>query len=516
MATHLVIEIQRSLMMSLRGKVAILCALAVGICLGIAGVGVSQQNGQSALAPPATYSPSDLSLAFREVSQRALPAVVSISTETRARQVEQARNFSPQEEELFRRFFGGDERFNEMFRQRQQVPRRIGAGSGFIVNPDGIILTNSHVVEGADRVTVRLADGREIEAESWNFDPRSDLAVVRISISEKLPFLVLGDSDAMQIGDWVLAMGNPLNVGTTVTAGIISATQRAPGINEREDYIQTDAAINPGNSGGPLVNLHGEVIGINTAISTRSGGYDGIGFAVPSTMIRWVADQLIETGVVRRSYLGVQLQHLSNELRRQLNVPVGRGALIAEVLPNTPASKAGFAPGDIVMDFNGQEITSHDALVDIVERSTPGKAYSAVVMRDGKETKLSVKLEQMPSDYTPALKRGQRRSEEPVKPEDAAVDAIGIEVVEPNAEMKEQLGFDESATGIVVRRIKNGSPAETSGLQVGDLIQRVGTRPISTIEDFRTALEGTSLEDGILLHIRRQSGSAFVVVKSQK
>lgn len=503
-------------MHKIHNKLLILLAVTSGICLGIAGVSVSQQQGVSALAPPVTHSPSDLSLAFREVSQAVLPAVVSISTETRARQIEQARNFTPQEEELFKRFFGGDDRFREMFGDPRQVPKQVGAGSGFVVNPDGIILTNSHVVEGADKVVVRLADGREVQAESWNYDPRSDVAVVRISVKEKLPFVSLGESDGMQIGDWVLALGNPLNVGTTVTAGIISATERAPGINEREGYIQTDAAINPGNSGGPLVNLHGEVIGINTAISTRSGGYDGIGFAIPSSMVRWVADQLIENGAVKRSYLGVQLQEISNDLREQMKVPAGQGALIAEIMKDTPAAKAGLQPGDIVTVFDGQTIADREDLVDVVERSAPGKSYPLEFIRDGEKTKLKVKLESMPEDYTPALKRGRRQSAEEVKTEDAALSSLGIEVMEVNSEIAEQLGFEGNVSGIVVKSVKSGSPAEEAGLQAGDLIQRVGTTPVNSLESFRQAVEKVSLQDGILLHLKRKTGSAFVVLKPTK
>lgn len=502
-------------MSQMKSKLLLLLAAAGGICLGIAGVSVSQQSSTSALAPPVTHSPSDLSLAFREVSKNVLPAVVSIATETTSRPMQQTRNFSPQEEELFRRFFGGEDRFNEMFKRPSIPQKQVGAGSGFIVNPNGIILTNSHVVEGADKVIVRLGDGREFQAESWNFDPRSDVAVVRIEVDERLPFLSLGESDAMQIGDWVLALGNPLNVGTTVTAGIISATERAPGINEREDYIQTDAAINPGNSGGPLVNLHGEVIGINTAISTRSGGYDGIGFAIPSRMVRWVADQLIENGAVKRSYLGVQLQQISNDLRKQLNVPDGRGALIAEVISGTPAAKAGLEPGDIVMSFNDQEIVDRDDLVDVVERSKPGNPYKAVVLRDGKSKTISVKLEAMPSDYTDALKRGLRKSQPSEEQEEIAVNALGIEVVEVNAEIAEQLGLEDVDSGIVVRSVKNGTPASEAGLRSGDLIQRVGTTSVSTMKEFSDAIEKTSLADGVLLHLKRQGGSAFVVLKEQ-
>ena len=501
-------------------KIAIAVALAGGIFLGMAADGNSQPKS-SLLAPPVTHSPSDLSLAFREVSQKVLPAVVSISTETRARKVatqDFEGQLGPQQEEMFRRFFGGDLPDGMFqFRGPQQSPPRQGAGSGFIVHPDGVILTNSHVVEGADRVTVRLSDGREVEAESWNFDPRSDVAVVRIDVDGDLPFLGLGDSDGMEIGDWVLALGNPLNVGTTVTSGIISATGRAPGINEREGYIQTDAAINPGNSGGPLVNLHGEVIGINTAISTRSGGYDGIGFAIPSTMVRWVADQLIEEGTVKRSYLGVRLQAMNNELREQFNLSVGEGALVADVLPNTPARKAKLQPGDVVLKFDGEKISNSEDLVDRVERSKPNKTYEVQVLRGGSRKTVNVHLEQMPEDYTEALKRGLRsRGRGDDEPEETAVNKLGIEIVEMTSQLSEQLNIEEGLNGVIVKSVESGSPAAESGLRTGDVIRRVGQREIDSVDEFAQEIKDISLSDGILLHIQRQSGSAFIVVKSDE
>ncbi|TWT43033.1 putative periplasmic serine endoprotease DegP-like precursor [Thalassoglobus neptunius] len=500
-------------------KLALAVALSGGVFLGMAAIGVSQPDSKVALPPPVTHSPSDLSLAFREVSEKVLPAVVSISTESRPREMAGnmgGQQLSPQQEEMFRRFFGDDERFQDMFRNPRMTPRRqMGSGSGFIVHPDGVILTNSHVVEGADRVTVRLSDGREIEAKSWNFDPRSDVAVVRIETSEDLPFVSLGESDGMEIGDWVLALGNPLNVGTTVTAGIVSATGRAPGINEREDYIQTDAAINPGNSGGPLVNLHGEVIGINTAISTRSGGYDGIGFAIPSNMVRWVADQLIEDGNVKRSYLGVQLQMLTSDLRSHLGLSLGEGALISEVFPETPAANAGLKPGDIVVEFAGQKIADRDSLVEIVEQSKPGQEYSVKVIREGKRQRIDVTLEEMPSDYTAALKRGMRQQPGATPaPENSEVSKLGLEIVELDSELASQLNLEGKVSGVLVKSVKSGSPAEESGLRAGDIIQRVGQKEVDSIDEFAAAIDGLSVSDGILVHIKRDRGSAFVLLKS--
>ena len=501
--------------MALKRSASWVFAVVGGICLGAAAVGLSQQESTRPLAVAPARSPQDLSLAFREVANRVLPAVVSITTETRPREVANGSDgMSPLEERFFRDFFGNDPRFDDMFRNPGRSLPRQGSGSGFIVDPEGIVLTNSHVVENADRVTVRLQDGREIAAKSWDYDPRSDVGVVRLDVSEPLPFMALGDSDDMQVGDWVLALGNPFNVGTTVTAGIISATGRGPGINEREEYLQTDAAINPGNSGGPLVNLHGDVVGINTAISTRSGGYDGIGFAIPAKMVRWVADQLIANGKVERSYLGVALQLISNDIREQLGLDRGEGALVSEVMPDTPAEKAGFEPLDVVLEFDGKRIADRDELIDAVERSAPNQSYDVVVLRDGKRKTLSVRLEPMPQDYTPAMRRVRPRDSESEAPEEEMeVAKLGIEIMEITSEVASQLGLDDGTKGLVVRSVKSGSPAQRAGLRSGDVIQRVGSKPVNKLSEFRDEIQKANLERGILLHVKRGTGSSFVVLK---
>ncbi len=508
--------------MKVKNNFAFVLTAVGGLCLGAAAVGVSQPHAPvTALAPAPAHSPEDLSIAFRDVAKNVLPAVVSISTETRPTEVtdsgvSEGRPGSRQQEQLFQEFFGQDPRFEQFFKKMPRtVPRQQGAGSGFIVDPTGIVLTNSHVVEGATKVTVKLHDGREFQAESWNFDPRSDVAIVRIKADENLPSVVLGDSNLMQIGDWVLALGNPFNIGTTVTSGIISATGRGPGINEREEYLQTDAAINPGNSGGPLVNLYGEVIGINTAISSRSGGYDGVGFAIPSENVRWVADQLIAHGEVKRSYLGVSLQELTAELRKQFNVPSDKGALVLDVMPDTPAAQAKLLPGDIILQFNGKAITNRDALVGIVERSSPNKTYDMVVLREGKEVTVPVKLGSMPANFTSALRRARvnDKPREQAQPDNVEISKLGIEVTSLSPELTEQLGLEKGATGVVVKNVKEGSPAEAAELQPGDLIQRVGTKAVKGVEDFRAAVNDADLNQGILLHLKRGKNSAFIVVK---
>jgi len=501
-----------------------------GICLGAAAVGLSQPAAVTpALAPPVAHSPEDLSIAFREVSQKVLPAVVAISSEIRPHEIARSDDGSgssgltdPQER-MLREFFGNNPGLEQFFQRQpgqrpRMSPRQEGAGSGFVVDPKGIILTNSHVVEGADRIVVKLNDGRELVAESWNFDPRTDIAIVRVKTDKPLPALTLGDSNQMQVGDWVLALGNPFNVGTTVTSGIISATGRGPGINEREEYLQTDAAINPGNSGGPLVNLYGEVIGINTAISSRSGGYDGIGFAIPSTNVRWVAEQLIAHGTVKRSYLGVQLQALTADLRKQMNVPFGEGALISEVGNGTPAEKAKLQSGDTIIEFNGKAIHNRDALVDAVERSAPDKTYPVKVLRNGKELALNVTLEAMPNDYTPALQRARMHDSpsQQQKPEHQEVSKLGVEVSPMNADLASQLGVDKDMKGLVVRAVRSGSPADEAGLQTGDIIQRVGTITVTNLDDFGAAIEKSDLSTGLLLHIKRGKGAAFVVIHAEQ
>lgn len=495
-----------------------------GICLGAAAVGVSQQQPHSApLAPPPAHSPEDLSIAFREVAAKVLPAVVSITTEVKPHEIAQGtggdRNLRLPQDEMLRQFFGDDPRFEQFFKNLpKSTPRQQGSGSGFIVDSKGIILTNSHVVEGADRVTVKLYDGRELTAESWNYDPRSDVAIVRVKAEDSLPALTLGDSNQMQIGDWVLALGNPFNVGTTVTAGIISATGRGPGINEREEYLQTDAAINPGNSGGPLVNLYGEVVGINTAISSRSGGYDGIGFAIPSKNVRWVADQLIANGQVKRSYLGVALQPLDSALRSKLHVPLGKGALVSQVMADTPAEKAHVQPGDVILEFAGRAVNDRDDLVDVVERSAPNKSYDMKVLRDGKELTLSVTLEPMPGDYTAALQRARvkDRPGEQSQPENEEVSKLGIQISDLTSDLAQRLGLEKDAQGVVIQEVRGGSPAEEAGLQSGDLIQRVGTTVVKNVKDFRDAVSKADLSKGLLVHIKRGKNSAFVVINNIK
>jgi len=489
-------------------------ALLCGICLGAAAMTFSQATDHG-LPVPATHSPSDLSTAFREVASTALPAVVSIETYAKGTQVAEG-EANPLDQEMFRRFFGNDPQFEQFFQApRGETPPRQGRGSGFIVDASGVVLTNSHVVDGAERVTVHLNDGRQLRAVSWVSDPRSDVAIIRVEPEQPLPTLLLGDSDAVDVGDWVLAMGNPFNVGTTVTAGIISAMGRGPGINERESYLQTDAAINPGNSGGPLVNLNGEVVGINTAISTSSGGYDGVGFAIPSSMVRWVADQLIADGTVHRSYLGVALQPMTNEMRQLLGAKVGEGALVGQVYPDTPAEKAGITELDVVVEFAGETIHDRSQLQGLVEALPVGSTHKAVVLRDGKRVNLDVTVEAMPGDFTPALQRAQQHEDRGGTESSATkFDKLGIEIEDLTDSLRERLGLESDVRGVVITSVEPNSPASATGLQAGVIIEKLGTKRVRSASEFEKMIEALSLDDGIILLVRLGDRTQAVVLKN--
>lgn len=529
-------------MSSIGRNLVLVLAVAGGVYLGLTAVGFSEQQVAKALPISPIESPEDLSIAFRAVSERILPAVVSIRTESDGREItvnDQGRrgrrgqvpfrngvpqDSSPFEEEFFKQFFGPnfnmDDLREQMDQRRMMTPPSEGTGSGFIVESSGMVLTNSHVVQDADHVYIQLHDGRELKATSWDYDPRTDIAIVKIEAGEPLPALVLGDSDAMRIGDWVIAAGNPLGVGTSITSGIISADARriSNDPSRRENYLQTDAAINPGNSGGPLVNLHGEVIGINTAISTRSGGYDGIGFAVPSNMARWVAEQLMSTGTVKRSYLGVSLQMLSNDVRNQLQIPAGQGTVVTGVKEGTPAAKAGIEIGDVIVGYNNQVVANTEQLIDLVEKSTPEKSYEVKVIREGKEVVLNVVAESMPTDYIPSLAQRAEREEPEAEsdPQEPVVDAHGMQLMDLTGEIRDQLQLGEDVDGPVVKEVTPRSAAAHAGIQPGDVIEKVGTTKVGDLAEFEAALAKMDAEKDILLFVRSQGGGRFVVLKPVK
>ena len=381
------------------------CAVALTIA------GTTWVNAeQSVRAPLANVSPqqqaaiesaNSLSVAFRTVANELLPSVVAIENRPAvAWNADSEDQATPSQDGLGQNPFQGTP-LEDMFRgYRFQTPPMNkpgnpvpspdgGIGSGVIIDPTGIILTNNHVVAGGGEVTVRLQDGREFIASGVFTDPQTDVAVIKIEGASNLIAASLGDSDAVSIGDWVLALGQPFGLESTVTAGIISAKNRGIGITPRENFLQTDAAINPGNSGGPLVNLHGKVVGINTAIHSRSGGSDGIGFAIPSNLARWVADQLIDTGTVKRAYLGVGIQPVTQDLAKRLAVEPRGGVVVTDVFADTPAKKAGLQSGDVIVRFGGRPVGTPQALQLAVERSPIGEQLPIQVVRDGKTMELT-------------------------------------------------------------------------------------------------------------------------------
>jgi len=499
----------------------------VGFSIAIvATVGVGQDStSQVRLAlAKAVVSPQDLSRSFREVAKKTFPGIVSIKTESKVSQVSNGlgggAGIPPEFEKFFKnspefkRFFDG-QKSPKMPRGRQH--RSLGQGSGFIISKDGYIITNNHVVNGADRIVVKLHDGKEYEAVDVKTDPRSDVAIIKINAKNLHP-VPLGDSDRTEVGDWVLAFGSPFGLEQSITQGIISAKGRGPGINERENYLQTDAAINPGNSGGPLVNLNGEVVGINTAISSRSGGYDGVGFSIPINMARWIADQLLEHGHVKRAFIGVMIQPLTNELAQQLDLNIYTGAIVTQVVPDSPAEKAGLETGDIILELDGHKVTGTRNLQGITERLKIGKPYPLTIQRNGKQRKLKIKLAEMPDSksFASAEAKQEKKEKEADAPGTVSSKELGLNVQNLSKELSEQFGYPEKVSGVIITSVESGSVAEFNGLKEGEVIEKIGQTKIKNVDDFKKAIKDTSAEKGVLMLIRRGNATRFVVVKADR
>jgi serine protease Do len=463
----------------------------------------------------AVSSAKDLSTAFRVASAAVLPSVVTIENVASSAPSDGG-NMVPGPRFEGRNPFEGTP-FEEYFNERnssqrpptpqRQQPRRSGMGSGVIIDEAGVILTNNHVVAGDGEVTVRLHDGREFRATTVATDPKTDIAIVKIDATD-LVAAKLGDSDTISIGDWVLALGQPFGLESTVTAGIISAKHRGIGITARENFLQTDAAINPGNSGGPLVNLDGELVGINTAISSRGGGNDGVGFAVPINLAKWVGKQLAQGGTVQRAYLGVGIQPIDATLAAQLNVKPRQGVAVTDVYADTPAAKAGLKSGDVIVQYAGISVTSPQELQLVVERSEIGRPHPLQVLRDGKVTRLEFVPAVLPTEFGQA----RRSPKDAPKSESRRLEGLGIEVSALDPDVAEQLGL-AGTEGVVITAVKSGSPAERAGLTSGMVVTQVNRRAVSSIDELTEVVKSGDLERGILLLVRTNSGSRFVIIK---
>ncbi|MHC4403541.1 MAG: Do family serine endopeptidase [Planctomycetota bacterium] len=457
-----------------------------------------------------------LSHAFREAAKDVQPSVVMIKADPTVSVRWNGRGSAPEGRDPGRLFeglpfgtpFGDVPELKRFFEEMPQMPRRghTGIGSGVIIDPSGIILTNNHVIDGRGEITVRLHDGREVKAAEVKSDPETDLAVIRIEGADDLVAARLGNSDHVEIGDWVLALGHPFGLEGTVTSGIISAKGRGIGASARTSFLQTDAAINPGNSGGPLVNLDGEVIGINTAISSSSGGNQGVGFAIPVNLAKWVGDQLVDHGAVRRAQLGVMIQPLTHDLAEQFGLEARQGVLVAEVTADTPAAESGLKPGDVIVEYAGQAVASPRELQAAVERSEVGAEHDVVVVRDGERRTLAVVPGERsgdagPGQTSPANRRPPSR-----------FDKLGVEVETLTDEVARHLNVTADH-GVVITDVEAGGPADRAGLTAGTVVVQANRKPVATAEDFRMALDDSD-DDGVLLLVRGEHGSRYVVVRT--
>lgn len=490
--------------MNLRSRLplAVLC-LGAGGLLGI--VIDSHTNGQNA---PPIVMPKELT-SYRDVVKRVVPAVVSIEAKATKRvannTARRPQQLPPNVPDEFRKFFEGQE-------QGEPNPN-LGFGSGFVIDPAGVILTNAHVVDGADTLEVGFPDGRKFTTSDIVRDPKTDLAVVRIKADKPLPAIEFGDSDAMEVGDRVLAVGAPFGLTGTVTQGIVSAKSRQNlKLNQYEDFLQTDAAMNPGNSGGPLVNLEGRVVGINSAIKTRGGGSNGVGLAVSSNLAKDVSAQLLRGGSVKRGYLGVGVRELDADLMARLAVPAGSNAvLVTKVYDKTPAAKAGLQAGDVILSLGGQQLKDVNTLPRLVSKMPLGQPTEVQYVRDGKVNTVAVTIEEQPDEYGRA--EAQPRTANRV-PTDAGIDVAGLTVTDLTPALAGQLGYPKDAKGALVMGVERGSAAATAGLVRGLLIVKVDKAAIATAKEFEAAMAAASKEKGALLQVTRPNGeSDFVVLK---
>jgi serine protease Do len=445
----------------------------------------------------------ETSEAFSNVAEKAIPAVVFVKVEKTVN----APNFGIPFE--FNGSFDpfGDDFFDRFFRrqQPQESPReyhQMAQGSGCIISADGYILTNHHVVGDVDKITVKLHDGQELEAKVIGSDEKSDVAVIKVE-GKNLPVLPLGDSDKLKVGEWVIAIGNPFGLAETVTVGVVSAKGRSNvHIADYEDFIQTDAAINPGNSGGPLLNLDGQVIGINTAIFSQSGGYMGIGFAIPINMAKSIKEQLLKSGKVTRGQLGISIQALSKELADSFNLESTKGILVADVLSDSPAEKAGLKTGDIILKLNGDEVTDIGSFRNKIAMIAPGTNVKLLIMRDGKQQEISVEIGELSE----------------IRAQIGASDIsgkLGLQVQDLTEETAKLYGV-AMGKGIIVTGVAAYSPAAMKGIKPGAVILSVNRKPIGSVLEFNKALKEAGQAKKVLLLLKEDKYTRFVVLSWDK
>jgi len=497
-----------------------LAALAAAVLVtGAAWRGTAAPGSTGATAPPAVTSPITNPVAggrdsYADVVKVVAPAVVTVRANGKARasQTDFDMPDGQAPDDLLRRFFGDQSGQGRQGQQnpfgrgqrRQQMPRQHAVGSGVVVAADGYVLTNNHVIDGADDIKVDLTDGRTVAAKLVGTDKASDLALLKVTASDLHP-IALGNSDAVQVGDVVLAVGNPLNLGQTVTMGIISAKGRSTGVGDGsyEDFLQTDAPINHGNSGGALVNTKGELVGINSQILSPSDGNIGIGFAIPANMARHVMDELRTSGKVTRAQLGVTVQNVTSDMAQTLGLKQVGGAIVGSVTSGSAADHAGIKQGDVILSFNGQPVHDMNSLRNRVADTKPGSNANVTLERDGGEKTLTVKLDE-------AQPANSARGESGSGAEDKT--ALGVSVVPLTPDIAARIGAPKTAKGLVIEDVNPDGRAADAGLQAGDVIEQVNRQPVQTVDDLKAAVK-RSAEKPALLLVNRQGSEIFVTVR---
>ncbi|MFH1238730.1 MAG: DegQ family serine endoprotease [bacterium] len=504
----------------------------VFLTLGLVGTGaflgkgagwLSSSQGQQlnlgpAVKPDIQVPPAILNLqdTFADIADKLKPTVVNISTTQVIRQ-----EYVPYEfffGNPFEDFFG-EQKPNSQKPQPQKRyydRKAMGMGSGVIISEDGYILTNNHVINAATEINVTLNDGRKFKGNIIGQDYKTDLAVIKINAS-KLPAAMLGDSDKIRVGDWAIAIGSPFGLEQTVTAGIISARRQSLQIEGQQyrEMIQTDAAINQGNSGGPLINIKGEVIGINTAIYTPTGGFVGVGFATPINKAKAILQQLIQKGKVTRGWLGVEIKEVDKAIAKQFGLKEEKGVLVNNVMKDTPAERAGLKRGDIILEYDGRAVKDVTALQDLVAQTEPKKKVTLKVWRSNKEELFDLVIGEMPNEVKEAGGQNEPQGKAPADNEKVSQEWLGIKVKALSKDMIAQLGLEAGEKGVAIVEIMPGSKAEETGLAVNDVIRSINRQPVTSVKEFEEITAKAKLSEGIVLDINRQGRLIYLSIQEK-